>query len=209
MKLYLSSNGIPIITAFEELVGKPCSDIHVALIMNAKDYYNERLRKHKTDDGVEKFEGLGLEVTVIDLKEFRNKPDLLKKELSSTDVIWGYGGNTFCLRDEMRQSGFDEIIRDLLNDGKVYGGESAGAIVAGSTLKGIEGVDLPQAANNIIWDGLKLLDRVILPHADNAMYTDLVEHVRILHGSTKDYTELNDDEALVVDGSEFFTVRAT
>lgn len=68
----------------------------------------------------------------------------------------GNGGNTFSLRYEMKRSGFEGAIRQLLDDGIVYGGDSARALVAGLSIAGIESVDRPEFAEEIINEGLGL-----------------------------------------------------
>jgi dipeptidase E len=83
---------------------------------------------------------------------------------------WVTGGNTFLLRRAMTQSGFDQIIREMLDtDEIVYRGFSAGAVVVTPTLRGIDLMDNPlQLAEDysptVIWEGLHLVDFSIVPH---------------------------------------------
>lgn len=202
MKLYLSSNDIPNMQAFEKLVGKSCDSIKMALITNAKDYYNDLLRRYKADVGIAKFEELGMNVTEIDLRDYHNEAEKLKDNLKEFDVVWGLGGNSFCLRSEMQLSGFDRVIRSILDEGVVYGGESAGAIVASRTLRGIESVDLPAATNNVIWEGIGLTNHIIMPHADGINFQEVIQVMRLLHGEDPEYLELNDNQALVIQGEQ-------
>ena len=80
------------------------------------------------------------------------------------------GGNSFVLRRAMRQSGFDGVIRDLLDaDAIAYGGYAAGAVVAGPTLRGLELMDDPWELpvgydEQLIWHGLGLTPFTIVPH---------------------------------------------
>ena len=71
----------------------------------------------------------------------------------------------------MRLSGFDElIVRLLAADRLVYGGYSAGAVVAGPHLHGVELMDPPglqvegYPSHATIWNGLGLIDRPLVPH---------------------------------------------
>ena len=100
----------------------------------------------------------------------------------------------------MKQSGFDEIIKKVLESGIVYGGESAGACVAGNSLKGIELADNPLFSESVIWDGLKLIDKYILPHADNVVFAEAIEETRKMNKDNPTLVELKDSEALVVSG---------
>ena len=201
MKLYLSSNKIPDLEAFVELVGKPLSETRFALIPNAKDNYADRLRAFKLGQAAAYFTSVGLLVDIVDLRRYSNSDDVYAA-LKNHDVIWGYGGNTFCLRYEMHRSGFDAAIKQLLAEGKVYGGESAGAIAVSKTLRGSEIADVPEAAEVIIWNGLGLVDKIIVPHADSVQYASYVPKMRDLYAGQPNYIELDDNQALVKNGHE-------
>jgi dipeptidase E len=54
----------------------------------------------------------------------------LKKVLSGYDVVYVEGGNTFYLLKSVRESGFEEVIKELLPNGLVYIGTSAGSYIA-------------------------------------------------------------------------------
>lgn len=200
MKLYLSSYRIPVLDKFVQLVGKPVEDISIALLPNAKDYYAPRAKAYKIKDILAYHESKGLQHTdVVDLLNHRN-PMMLKQELSDYDAVWAVGGNTFCLRQEIRRSGLENILMELLEHGLVYGGDSAGAVVVGQSLHGIDSVDIPELSEEPIYDGLGLIDEVVLPHADNDFFAEANQAVRDQHQSAN-ITELSDAQALIIDGA--------
>lgn len=196
MKLYLSSYRLPTPKDFENLVGKPTKDINIALLSNSKDYYSERVRKLKMQTFVNEFNTYGLNSSIIDLRDYSNI-EVLQKELAKYDAVWACGGNTFCLRYEMKRSGFDQIIGDLVKNGLVFCGDSAGAIVAGPTLKGSESADNPEFADEIVWDGLNLIPDFIMPHVNSEAFRDTLNIVRSLHKDDANFVELNDWEAVI------------
>lgn len=202
MKLYLSSIRIPMPNELARLLGKPLNDVSVALIPNAKDYYSERARNFKVNNLISYMEQLELEVTVVDLRDY-SEGDKLKKKLAEFDLIWAVGGNTFVLRYEMKRSGFDSIIKSLLEDGIVYGGDSAGALVAGLSLAGIEAADEPEFAEELIKDGISLVPFNILPHVDAPGLTDVLPTFRALH-QDENIIELKDSQAVIFeDGAHY------
>ena len=71
------------------------------------------------------FQNFGMTVNVVDLREYDNS-EPLSNELRKSDLIWAAGGNTFCLRYEMKRSGFEGCIRELLTEGKVAGLDQPG-----------------------------------------------------------------------------------
>lgn len=198
MKLYLSSYRIPTPNDLAELLGKSLEEVSVALIPNAKDYYVERARDFKISDLIEYMQHLGMKVEIIDLRSY-GSPDVLKEKLARHDLIWAMGGNTYMLRYEMRRSGFEKIIGGLLESGIVYGGDSAGALVAGASIAGVESADEPEFAEEVIEDGLKLVPFAILPHVDNPEFTDVLPIFRHIHQGKNDVIELKDSQAVVFD----------
>lgn len=203
MKLYLSSYRIPSPGVLFELVEKKPEAIKTAFITNAWVYKTLDEYELSLKEAKDYFLTLGLQAEAIDLRSYDN-PEELKAKLTSFDLIWSNGGNTFILLYEMKRVGFEGVIRELLDEGKVYGGESAGAIVAGTSLKGIEFADEPELAKEVHWDGLGLINKAILPHADSPdpRYVERVPEFRKQYSDNPDnLIVLNDNEAYVVDGN--------
>jgi dipeptidase E len=204
MKLYLSSIRIPVPEELSKLVGKSLTSISVALITNAKDYYTKRPKDFTVNDLVRYMQELGLKVDIVDLRDYSDA-EVLKNKLADYDLIWAMGGNTYMLRYEMRRSGFDKIIKDLLDKGVVYGGDSAGALVAGSSIAGIESADEPAFAEEIIEDGMNLVPFVVMPHIDNPEFVDVMPIVEGLH---KDMIKLKDSQAVIFANGEHWIAGA-
>jgi dipeptidase E len=206
MKLYLSSYRIPTPNDLEKLLGKPFNQTSVALIANAKDYYTERPRSCTVGDLVEYMENLGLSVDQVDLREFESS-DSVKGALKAYDLIYVMGGNTYMLRYEMLRSGFDMVIKELLDDGIVFGGYSAGALVAGLSIAGVELDDEPEFAEEVIKEGLNLVPFAILPHVDDPGYKDILLTFRDIHKDKK-IIELKDSQAVVFNDGDHVVVEA-
>lgn len=204
MKLYLSSYRIPVPEDLSNLLGKPLSDVSVALIANAKDFYTERPRDFVVNSLVDYMQELGMNVNIVDLRNY-DDPEELKRVLAGYDLIWAMGGNTYMLRYEMQRSGFEGIIRELLSKGIVYGGDSAGALVVGPSIAGVESCDEPAFAEVVIKDGMNLVPFVVMPHVDNPEFADILPIVRGLH---KNMIEVKDSQAVVVDGDMHRVVEA-
>ncbi len=75
------------------------------------------LKKHERDD-------VGFDV-VDDLHI------VTKGTLMAYDAVYVGGGNTWLLMQEMRQAGFDTILKEYIQSGRVVYGGSAGAIILG------------------------------------------------------------------------------
>lgn len=188
-----------------KLLGKPLKEATVALIPNGNDYLSQKERDLKVNDFTDYLERHGLTVTIVDLRDY--DPAALKSKLAEYDLVWAMGGNTFVLRYEMHRSRFDTIIRGLLESGVVYAGDSAGALVAGQSIAGIESADEPELAAELITEGLSLVPAVVLPHVDNPTFTDVPPIFRETHKG-KTIIELKDSQAVIFDAGEHWIVEA-
>ncbi|MDZ4767369.1 MAG: Type 1 glutamine amidotransferase-like domain-containing protein [Chloroflexota bacterium] len=153
--------------AVASLIGKLPRETKLAYIENAYDVYHDEasliegraILKHK-----------GFDVELVDLRKYVSDSAGLSRTLASKDIFLLAGGNPYYLRWLMKASGADIIIPALVRDGKVYSGASAAAVVAGPTLRFFDMLDDPNEAKEIIWDGLKLTQTVVIPHTDNAEF---------------------------------------
>lgn len=208
MKLYLSSYRLPVPEELSKLVGKPLKSIKLSLIPNAKDYYADRARNVKVDSYITYFQKIGINPQTVDLRNLNNA-DEVKMKLKGYDVVWALGGNTFCLRYEMHRSGFDDAVKWLLDNGVVYGGDSAGALVAGAKIGGfgIELVDTPEFAKTVIDDGLGLVPFILLPHADSPGITEITQQIRE-NIKNEAVIELKDSQAVIFENSNHYLVNS-
>jgi dipeptidase E len=170
MRLYLSSERLG--ERAGALLGMLAGS-HVAIIANGYDGASAMAReiyRAEVYDPAAEFRSLGLEPAEIDLRAHFGDPQSLRERLAGYHLVWVMGGNSFVLRRAMKQSGFDTIIRDLLDtDAIAYGGYAAGAVVAGPSLRGLELMDdpfeLPDGYDEaLVWSGLGLTPFVVVPH---------------------------------------------
>lgn len=207
MRLYLSSNYVPTPDDFFQLIGKAPGDVRLAIIPHGRDCYIERIRQHYIDKVVRYFQELDIQdCEVLDLRTYPDDAsDELQTILARYDVVWASGGNAFMLLYELRRTGCDTAIHNLLeNDMLVYGGESAGQIVAGPSMRGFELMDKPAFAEAVHWDGMALVDRYIIPHADDPRYQTAVGQIR---EQQADALLLGDAQAYVVEGSGAYVLH--
>lgn len=210
MRLYLSSfrNG----NKPEELLKLLGEARRTGVICNAMDMVEEGARRESNDREVERIASIGLEPEILDLREYFGKTDELRERLSHFDCIWSRGGNTFILRRAYKQSGFDEILKDLLEkDAIVYAGYSAGICLLAPTLRGLDLVDQPVTVPTpegyeaeTIWDGLGLIPYSIAPHykSDHPESADVDKTVEYFEEHHMPHKTLRDGEAIVIDGEK-------
>ena len=129
-RLLLSSNGGFVIEKGLKLLFDDVSQIKLAYITTAgkgnvnKTYleiHKELLRKEGYD-----FEELDI--------EGKNENEL-RELLKNKNAVYVEGGNTFYLLKAVRESGFDKIIKELIEKGMPYIGSSAGSYIACPTIE--------------------------------------------------------------------------
>ncbi len=206
MRLYLSSfrNGNQPAELLRMLAGKK----RTALIANSLDNDELEERSRKVADEIERLESIGLEVEEVDLRGYFDRAGDLQQKLVQYDLIWARGGNVFTLRRAFKQSGADEIIRQMLiEDQIVYGGYSAGIDMLVPSLRGAELVDDAYAVpegyeEEVVWDSLGLLPYAVAPHykSDHPESADIDTSIEYMIDNHIPFIALRDGEAIVVDG---------
>ncbi len=197
-----------------ELFGK---DAKVAIVTNAKDYKIPSERKIKVDEVFDFFSELGMKPVEIDLRKYFTARVKLVN-LNKFQAVWMVGGNVFLLRRALKQAGLDKLLYDLVRKNEIiYGGESAGAIIAGPTLKysemeAAEGHDgYEDSAEFVaegyqkepIWEGLQFVDYVPVPHYKSGDYTaEIDEYIKRLSNAGLPHKKMTDEQAIMINGNK-------
>ena len=79
------------------------------------------------EEGREALVSLGLTIKELEIAQCEQKE--IETVLRNCDCIYVSGGNTFFLMQELRRTGTDRLIVEQVEKGKLYIGESAGAMV--------------------------------------------------------------------------------
>ncbi len=128
------------------------SEVSDELLLLEKDVYGKRVTFIPTASNVEKIksyvtagrkalEKMGAIVDVVDVSV---EPQIIiEQKIKENDFIYVTGGNSFYLMQELKKSGADAIIKEEIENGKLYIGESAGAIILSNSIHYIEKMDTP------------------------------------------------------------------
>lgn len=113
-----------------ELLPKPPQQMKIAHIITASNVAPDTdfVRRDK-----EAMVNAGFDVTDIELEE-KTKSELYDL-LSPYDIIYVQGGNGFYLLNHVWKSGFDNVVKQLLQQGKWYVGVSAGTYICCPTIE--------------------------------------------------------------------------
>ncbi|MDO5095676.1 MAG: Type 1 glutamine amidotransferase-like domain-containing protein [Peptostreptococcaceae bacterium] len=125
MKLFLCSHFAEVGTLLkDEVAGKNVVFVPTASIIEEYKEYVGTAHKLWEEMNANIIE---VEISTTSVKE-------IEKVFEKADILYFTGGNTFFLIDWLRKTGTDQLIKKHLANGKLYVGESGGAIVCASEL---------------------------------------------------------------------------
>jgi len=179
----------------------------IGYIPNARDFSGaDPARKAKrTEDNMASLRNLGLEVELLDLQNYFGKSIILEQKLEQLGATFTSGGNVFVLRQAMKLSGLDEILKKLRDTDFLYAGYSAAGCVLAPTLEGmdiVDPLDTPYAGQKeIIWEGLGLVDFHFMPHwnSDHPESSDISKEIEYCEQHSIPYKPVRDGEVLIIE----------
>ena len=194
--LILTSSG-SFVTAnnIDRFLPKKIVDCKIAYIITASKKVDDTsyIERHR-----QKMDELNFSYTEIDIAG--KNEDELKKILDGHDIVMVEGGNTFYLLKAVRESGFENVIKDLIKKGVVYIGSSAGSYITCPSI-------ITATWSNRGFDRCGITDYSamnLVPFLIKAHYTPDMK--AMLEEKTKDLQYpmriLNDDQAILVRDGE-------
>lgn len=201
-KLFLVSSFKDVADIFadfeKELNGKTVTFIPTASKVEKVVFYVSAGRKA--------LEKLGLVVDALDISTAATAE--ITAKIKNNDFIYVTGGNTFFLLQELKRTGADQIIIDAVNAGKLYIGESAGAMVASANIEYAKGMDSTKKAPDLEgFDALGLVDFYTVPHYSNPPFKKIGQKIVDTYSSVLNLSPISNNEAIVVRGSEIAIKR--
>jgi peptidase E len=183
------------------LVKKPKHSIKFGLIENALDVLpSNKVARIENVDNMLRY---GFDYQMIDLNVYQNNHVELFQMLEKMDVIWFGDGNVFYLNWLLQSTRAGDILKYLNSRGVVFGGDGAGATVAGPTLKHFETISDQNLVPEIGLDGMGIINYVTIPHFDSQQnHRTLGElNKRLIREGFQTLT-LNDGQAFIIDGND-------
>lgn len=203
MKLFLASLASTTLDLVIPLLPSPPSNLKLAFIPTAVDPYNNSYISWFTADH-NKLVDIGFAVTDYDIKNKNIKT--LRNDLSKYDVIFVAGGNSFYLLNEMKKTGFDIVIKELINHGIVYIGASAGSCIMCPSIAHLTSLDHPEITPQLTdFSALGLYPKLIVPHFGREKYKERHDKIKKEYGDRVVF--LRDDQAVIVNNGKSEIVK--
>ncbi len=206
MKLLLTSGGFTnksIANALLELAGKPFKELKFAFVPTAANA--DMGDKSWLVNDLANIRKLGLKnLDIVDISALPKKIWLLR--LEAADVLFFSGGVTPHLMYWLKRSGLAKILPKLLKT-RVYGGISAGSMVAGPSIA------LSNRDKSLYYEkwsgykdegGLSLVDFYVRPHLNTRFFPKAISSnfAKIAKEIKEPIYALDDNSAIKVDGDK-------
>lgn len=179
--------------AGENLVGKTVTFIPTAAVPDKLDFHIKYSK--------ELLGGMGLIVDELEISTATNLE--IVNKLENNDYIYVAGGNTFFLLQEMNRSGAGELIKKQINAGKLYIGESAGAILVAPNIEYARDTDNSLVAPNLrAFDALDVIDFYPVPHLEDESLMEGVEKIIAKYDEKLQLVPFSNSQAVLAMGKE-------
>lgn len=201
-KIFLASSFKDVANIFADfeknLNGKTITFIPTASVVEKVVFY--------VNAGKKELEKLGLIIDVLEISTAN--ADEISAKLKGNDFIYVTGGNTFFLLQEMKRTGADQIIIEEVNAGKLYIGESAGAMVTAQNIEYVKGMDSVKKAPDLVnFDDLGLVEFYTVPHYTNEPFKKIAHKIVDSYSSALNLSPISNNEAILVENDKVKTER--
>lgn len=180
--------------ANEDLEGKIIAFIPTASLTESIRFY--------VKTGKKALEKVGMIVEEVEITQFSNEE--ISSILHKCDYIYITGGNTFFLLQELKRKGVDKIISEQVKSGKLYIGESAGAIIASPDTEYMKNVNfdpIEKAPELEDYSSLGLVDFYTIPHYGNFPFKKKGEKVIQLYNEKLQLIPISNKQAIFIEDS--------
>ena len=152
------------------------------------------------------FEDFGYEVENFDISIFSE--EIAKEKLSQAKIVFISGGNTFYLLQELKKKNLTSYLKERIENGLLYIGESAGSVIAAPDIEYASIVDDKTLATELDdYTGLNLVDFYIVPHFEEEPFVESSRNTVELYKDKLDLKLINNKEAILVENNNFTIIK--
>ena len=152
------------------------------------------------------FEDFGYKVENFDVSIFSE--EIAKEKLSEAKIVFISGGNTFYLLQELKRKNLITYLKERIENGLLYIGESAGSVIAAPDIEYASVIDDETVATELDdYAGLNLVDFYIVPHFEEEPFVESLRNTVELYKDKLDLKLINNKEAILVENNNFTILK--
>ena len=152
------------------------------------------------------FEDFSYEVENFDVSVFSE--EIVKEKLSEAKIVFISGGNTFYLLQELKRKNLITYLKERIENGLLYIGESAGSVIAAPDIEYASVIDDKTVATELDdYTGLNLVDFYIVPHFEEEPFVESSRNTVELYKDKLDLKLINNKEAILVENNNFTIIK--
>ena len=152
------------------------------------------------------FEDFDYEVENFDVSIFSE--EIAKEKLSEAKTVFISGGNTFYLLQELKRKNLTSYLKERIENGLLYIGESAGSVIAAPDIEYASVIDDETVATELDdYAGLNLVDFYIVPHFEEEPFVESLRNTVELYKDKLDLKLINNKEAILVENNNFTIIK--
>ena len=152
------------------------------------------------------FEDFGYEVENFDISIFSE--EIAKEKLSQAKIVFISGGNTFYLLQELKRKNLTSYLKERIENGLLYIGESAGSVIAAPDIEYASVIDDKTVATELDdYTGLNLVDFYIVPHFEEEPFVESSRNTVELYKDKLDLKLINNKEVILVENNNFTIIK--
>ena len=152
------------------------------------------------------FEDFDYEVENFDVSIFSE--EIAKEKLTKAKIVFISGGNTFYLLQELKRKNLITYLKERIENGLLYIGESAGSVIAAPDIEYASVIDDKTVATELDdYAGLNLVDFYIVPHFEEEPFLESSRKTVELYKDKLDLKLINNKEAILVENNNFTILK--
>lgn len=194
MKLFLTSY----LAGAKELVQNFLTQNDVQEILFIPTAANVEEYQDYVDEEIAVLKESGYNVTILDVATTPHNKSV--QAIKNSRCLCISGGNTFYLLQELKRNGLLDLIKQRVQDGMLYIGESAGAIIACPDISYNQIMDDKAVATELTnYSGMGVVDYYVLPHNGEFPFVETTAQTIKVYGEKINLVPLNNSQAVVVE----------
>lgn len=158
--------------------------------------------KFLIDEAKDVFKSLGMEIENLEISELDEKT--IKNKIEKTDYLYIGGGNTFYLLQELKRKNLINFIKNRVNFGMVYIGESAGVIITSKDIGYSDLMDDKTVAKNLKeYSALNLVDFYVVPHLNEFPFEESSKQIVEKYKDKLNIIAISNSQAIIIKDDKF------